>query len=125
MYIDDDYNKLKVIIVLACVAIAIMFLFSGCNSFKPIQLLGETSECNDFYTVLQYYSEVGKDSAFVGTVYNECKNSRNDIKRQKIESLCNQLHGDNIKEYQACTKWQNQFSENVIYVTYTILKQYI
>jgi hypothetical protein len=104
MYIDDDYAKLKMIIILAITACVICLLFSGCNSFKPIQLPGETSECNDFYTVLQYYSEVGKDSAFVGTVYNECKNSRDNKKQEKIESLCNLLHGDNIKEYQACTK---------------------
>jgi hypothetical protein len=79
-------------------------IYTGCNSFKPIILPDDTKECSDFYTVLQYYSESGKDSAFVGTVYNECKNSRKDKWQKRIDDLCGQIHGDNIKEYQACTK---------------------
>jgi hypothetical protein len=76
---------------------------TGCNSFKPIELQNDTRECSDFYTVLQYYSEVGKDSAFVGTVYNECKNSRNDLKQKKIEELCSQIYLEKT-EYAKCIK---------------------
>ena len=103
MYIDDDFNKVKIIFALTFIAILIMFLFSGCNSFKPVIIEGDTRECSDFYTVLQYYSEVGKDSAFVGTVYNECKNSRNDAKQKKIEELCGQIYADK-NEYMKCVK---------------------
>ena len=104
MYTDDEYNSFKLWILIFLVCLFFAFVFSGCNSFKPINLENDTRECSDFYTVLQYYSEVGKDSAFVGTVYNECKNSRNDKKQKRIEDLCNQIYADNIKEYQACVK---------------------
>jgi len=72
-------------------------------SFKAIQLENQTPECNDFYTVLQYYSELDKDSAFIGTVYNECKNSRENAKQKKIEKLCGDLYTDK-NEYMKCVK---------------------
>lgn len=103
MYINDDWNNFKIWFVLFIICMAMVFFFSGCNSFKAIQLEGQTPECNDFYTVLQYYSEQGKDSAFVGTVYNECKNSRQDAKQKKIEELCGQIYTDK-NEYAKCLK---------------------
>ena len=104
MYIDDDYNKFKLFIVIFIVCMVFAFIFSGCKSFEAVQLPDQTPECNDFYTVLQYYSVQGKDSAFVGTVYNECKNSRSDAKQKKIEKLCDDLYKDNVAEFKACIK---------------------
>jgi len=103
MYIDDDWNNFKIWFVLFIICIAAAFFFSGCKSFEAVQIPGQTPECNDFYTVLQYYSVQGKDSAFIGTVYNECKNSRQDAKQKKIEELCGQIYTDK-NEYAKCLK---------------------
>ena len=100
---EYDTKFFKAIVIFSILACLVFVFLTGCNSFKAIQLEGQTPECNDFYTVLQYYSEQGKDSAFVGTVYNECKNSRQDAKQKKIEELCGQLYTDK-NEYAKCLK---------------------
>lgn len=64
----------------------------GCRSFDPISLDGQPDECSDFYTVLNYYSVEGKDAAFIGTVYNECKIARINKYKNKIESLCKKIY---------------------------------
>ena len=60
----------------------------SCKSFDVIQIEGQPDECNDFYTVMKYYSVEGKDSAFVGTVYQECKSARAEIRKQTKEKHC-------------------------------------
>jgi len=101
--LKNMYRKQPFIIHVFMICTFFIVFGTGCNSFKPINLVDDTKECSDFYTVLQYYSEVGKDSAFVGTVYNECKNSRNDLKQKKIEDLCGKLYNDK-NEYAKCVK---------------------
>ena len=83
----------------------------GCKTFKPVIIEGQPDECNDFYSVLQYYSVQGGDSAFVGTVYEKCATARRDKKEQeikdlkaKIEIICYELHGDNLRNYRECVK---------------------
>ena len=82
----------------------IAVIFTGCKSFEPIIIEGQPDECNDFYSVMQYYSVEGKDSAFLGTVYNECKKARQDRYKQRIEALCDKLYPDNKEEFKKCLK---------------------
>ena len=103
MYIDDDYNNFKIWIILFLICMAMVFFFSGCSSFEAKVTDDMTPECKDFYYVMEYYSNQKIDSAFVGTVYNECKNSRQDAKQKKIEELCGQIYTDK-NEYAKCLK---------------------
>ena len=81
------------VVILFCLSIAgNVFLLSGCKSFEPVIMEGQPDECNDFYSILKYYSVEGKDSAFVGTVYNECKIARAEKRNIKIKDLCKQLY---------------------------------
>lgn len=86
-----------------------VFLLSGCKSFSPVIVEGQPDECNDFYSILKYYSVEGKDSAFVGTVYNECKLARAEKRDDKIKSLCKQIYfpGSDInkKDYETYSKY--------------------
>lgn len=91
----------------------ILFL-TGCKSFDPVVIQGQPDECNDFYSVLKYYSVEGKDSAFVGTVYNECKTARSAVRLSAREKQCKELiYGQaelnksdykKYSEYQECLK---------------------
>lgn len=90
--------------------ILIVFL-TGCKSFEPVIIPGQPDECNDFYSVLQYYSVNGHDSAFVGTVYEKCSQARKDkniaeIKRlnEKVTSLCEQLNPESLEDFKRCVK---------------------
>ena len=110
MYIDADYNKVKMVIVLAFIACVMCILFSGCKSFKPQVDENDTPDCKDFYYVMEYYSVQGGDSAFIGTVYSNCKQSRTDKKdkiildqSKKIEELCGKIYKDK-DEYMKCVK---------------------
>lgn len=73
--------------------LALMVLaFVGCKSFKPVVIQGQPDECNDFYSVLGYYTTADKgDSAFIGTVYNECKNARSESRKAVREKHCKDL----------------------------------
>lgn len=109
-------NKIKIAVI--CLLIisgaANIFLLSGCKSFDPVVVQGQPDECNDFYSVLKYYSVEGKDSAFVGTVFNECKIARSAIRLQIREKHCKELiYGASefnksdykkYSEYQECLK---------------------
>ena len=88
-------------VILICLIIAIFF--TGCKNFEPIIIPGQPDECNDFYSVMQYYSVEGKDSAFLGTVYNECKLARQARYKQRIEDLCGKLY-TNKDDYAKCLK---------------------
>ena len=88
-------------VILICLIIALFF--TGCKNFEPIIIPGQPDECNDFYSVMQYYSVEGKDSAFLGTVYNECKLARQSRYKQRIEDLCGKLYSDKV-EYAKCLK---------------------
>lgn len=82
------------LIVSAMVVIFITLV--GCNTFRVIQVDGEPSECNDFYTTMMFYAEQSKgkgqgDSAFVGTVYNECRTARAEDRAQLKEKHCRDL----------------------------------
>lgn len=89
-------------VILICLIIALFF--TGCKNFEPIIIPGQPDECNDFYSVMQYYSVEGKDSAFLGTVYNECKLARQARYKQRIEDLCDKLYPDNKEEFKKCLK---------------------
>lgn len=92
--------------------IFILFIFLvGCKSFEPVIIPGQPDECNDFYSVLQYYSVNGHDSAFVGTVYEKCSQARKDkdkaeIKRlnEKLTSACEKANPENLEEFKRCIK---------------------
>lgn len=81
-----------------------LITFFYCKNFEPIIIKGQPDECNDFYSVMQYYSVEGKDSAFLGTVYNECKIARQERYKQRIEDLCDKLYPDNKEEFKKCLK---------------------
>jgi hypothetical protein len=75
----------KIIIAL----IFIFIFFIGCRNFDIVNIEGQPDECNDFYTVMKYYAAAGQgDSAFVGTVYNECRTARAEIRQQVKEKHC-------------------------------------
>jgi len=108
----------KIQIILLCLMVLSgagnIFLLSGCKSFEVVTVKGEPSECNDFYTAMKYYSVQEKDSAFVGTVYTECKIARSAIRLQTREKHCKELiYGTDsldktnykkYSEYQDCSK---------------------
>lgn len=77
------------------IAITIFFvalMFTGCKSFNPITLEGQPDECNDFYSILRYYTTADKgDSAFIGIVYNECKAARAQVRQSKKELNCREI----------------------------------
>ncbi len=99
-------------IVHVLIICTIIGVFStGCKSFKPVIIPNQPDECNDFYSVLQYYSVNGHDSAFVGTVYEKCSQARKDkdkaeIKRlnEKVTSLCEQLNPEDLDAFKKCVK---------------------
>lgn len=108
--------KMKILVL--CLALASvmgsLFILSGCKTFDPVVVEGQPPECNDFYTAMKYYSVQGGDSAFVGTVYNECKIARSAIRLQAREKHCKELiYGTDTldktnykkySEYQECLK---------------------
>lgn len=67
------------------------FIFVSCKNFDPIVIQGQPDECNDFYSVLKYYVKNGADSAFVGTVYQECKAARAENRKAIREKHCKEL----------------------------------
>jgi len=110
-------SKIQIIVVWLMVLSGAgnIFFLSGCKSFEPVVVDGQPPECNDFYTSMKYYSVQDKgDSAFVGTVYNECKTARSDIRKQSREKHCKELiYGTadlnktdykKYSEYQECSK---------------------
>ena len=80
-------KKISIItIVILCLGII------ACKTYKPISVKGQPDECNDFYSVMSYYYSLDKiDSAFVGTVYNECKTARAEKRKAERENHCKQL----------------------------------
>jgi len=84
--------------------IFILFIFLvGCKSFKPVIIPNQPDECNDFYSVLQYYSVQGGDSAFVGTVFEKCVQARKEAKSEKIIN-CFKLNQNNLEGFTRCIK---------------------
>lgn len=85
----------KYIIIAACVIAACItagLILTGCNTFDVITIENQPDECNDFYTVMNYYSALGKgDAAFVGTVYAECKTARVDERKKLREKHCKDI----------------------------------
>ena len=67
------------------ICIIILIFFTGCKSFKRVNVENQPDECNDFYYVLEYYSVQGGDSAFVGTVYEKCSQARKDKDKAEIK----------------------------------------
>lgn len=71
-----------------------MFLLS-CKTFSPEKYIreGQPDECNDSYIVMGFYATVEKsDSAFIGTVYNECKVARDKNRKMEKEKHCKDLY---------------------------------
>lgn len=88
LWLKSNWVSLAVLLMLA---LAIAFTVS-CKTFKPIELEGQPKECEDFYTTMSYYSSMGSaDSAFVGTVYNECKTARASERRALREKHCKEM----------------------------------
>jgi len=84
-------KKFSILIILALCVI-------GCRTYKPITVPNQPDECNDFYSVMGYYYSLDKiDSAFVGTVYNECKNARTEKRKCVREAHCKQLFYGNAE----------------------------
>ena len=75
----------------------------GCKTFKPVIIEGQPDDCNDFYSVLQYYSVHGKDSAFVGTVYTNCVGARKEANKEKIIN-CYKWNPENLEGFARCIK---------------------
>ena len=100
---EYDTKFFKAIVIFSILACLVFVFLTGCSSFEAKVTDDMTPECKDFYYVMEYYSNQKIDSAFVGTVYNECKNSRQDAKQKKIEELCGQIYTDK-NEYAKCLK---------------------
>jgi hypothetical protein len=83
---------LVVIFAMSTIALGATF-FIGCKSLHPIFIKGQPDECNNFYTVMDFYVQVGKgqDSAFIGTVYNNCSQAQKDIRDTKKTNDCRDL----------------------------------
>ena len=88
-------NSSFIIILLFLISIGgNVFLLSGCKTFQPndYTVKGESAECNDVYITMGFYSVVEKsDSAFIGTVYNECQASRKETRKLVREKHCKEL----------------------------------
>jgi hypothetical protein len=89
---------ITVILSIAVIAGGILALVSmvGCNTFKVVQVEGQPDECNDLYTTMMFYAEQAKgkgggDSAFIGTVYNECKTARSERRKALREKHCKDI----------------------------------
>ena len=83
-------------LIIVSLIVSIIVFTVGCNTFKVIQVEGQPDECNDFYTVMMFYAEQSKgkgggDSAFIGTVYNECKTAREGDRKMIKEKHCKAL----------------------------------
>jgi hypothetical protein len=95
------------------VMVFVLVSLIGCNTFKVIQVKGQPDECNDFYTTMMFYAEQSKgkgqgDSAFIGTVYNECNEARAEARKKLRENHCrNLIYGEGIpvdkKDYEKYT----------------------
>lgn len=102
-------SRFMVYVLIICTFFAV--LSTGCKSFEPVILPGQPDECNDFYSILQYYSVQGGDSAFVGTVYEKCSQARKDkniseLKRlnDKMIDLCEKLNPESREGFKECIK---------------------
>lgn len=65
--------------------------FTGCSSFEPVQIKGELSECNDWFTVMKFYSGQKSVDTMILTAYNKCQQARKDKHKDKIIELNKQL----------------------------------
>ncbi len=101
----DFQMRLNIIlsILLALSICGNVFFISGCKTFSPVIIEGQPPECNDFYSVLKYYSVQGGDSAFVGTVYGNCMSARKEADREKIIN-CFRLNQNNLEGFMRCVK---------------------
>lgn len=96
-------------VIFICIIFAVFY--TGCKSFKRVDIANQPDECKDFYLVMEYYSVQGGDSAFVGTVYEKCVQARKDKDKQEIKDLkswgnemCDKLYKNNVSEYKRCLK---------------------
>ena len=98
---------MKLNIILSCLfALSVcgnLFFLSGCKTFEPVIIEGQPDECNDFYSILKYYSVQGGDSAFVGTVYGNCTTARKDANRERIIN-CFRLNQNDLAAFTRCIK---------------------
>jgi len=107
--------KIIKIIILSALVLSVfgnVFLLSGCKTFQPndYTVKGESAECNDIYITMGFYSVVKKsDSAFIGTVYNECQASRKETRKITREKHCKELiYGAEVldkKQYEKYTQY--------------------
>jgi hypothetical protein len=88
-------------VLITCIFISVFY--TGCASFEPVIIPGQPDECNDFYTVMQYYSVQSGDSAFVGTVYEKCNQARKEQRKEKSID-CYKLYPDNLEGFSKCLK---------------------
>jgi hypothetical protein len=88
-------------VIFICIIFTVFY--TGCKSFEPVIIPGQPDECNDFYTVMQYYSVQGGDSAFVGTVFEKCVQARKEQKSDKIIN-CFKLNQGNLDGFTRCIK---------------------
>ena len=81
--------KIGIALAAAITLVFVVPMLTGCKSFKPIIVEGQPDECNDFYSVLSFYTKQDKgDAAFVGIVYSECKEARGQKREIEKELNC-------------------------------------
>jgi hypothetical protein len=68
---------------------AVMFIFTGCNSFKKINS-GISDECDVYYTTLRTLGGKGggTESTAVGIVYPPCKDSIDRLIQKEKDNTC-------------------------------------
>lgn len=81
-------------LIVSCAVFVSLFFVISCKTFSPEDYVqdGQPAECNDCYVIMGFYSTVEKsDSAFIGTVYNECKIAREQKRKIVREAHCKKM----------------------------------
>lgn len=106
--------KISLMITVAVLLLGLCVLGGsvGCKSFDPVQVKGEVSECNDFYTVLKYNVKAeNRDGAFAAVVYEQCKQARAQKRQIEKERHCAGLYFTNGVVDKTDYKQYSQFLE--------------
>jgi hypothetical protein len=92
----DTKTKIMSVLISVFAVSTIVFgalFFTGCKSLHPIIVKDAPQECNNFYTVMDFYVQVGKgaDSAFIGTVYSNCSAAQKEARDSKKMNDCKDM----------------------------------
>lgn len=87
--IKDWIIKERYSILAVCVAIIltiILLTLTACKNFQVFDSEGKyPNECDLFITCLKYYAQQDADSAFVGIVYQDCKDAMRQERQKRID----------------------------------------